>query len=117
FDPLVHHLADGDGGHHRALLPLGGEHHRPGGGGSPLGGGGPLTAVLQRGAVLPLGGTEVGGGHSGGVVAPTPGEEQGGQRQALPHGGAGPIEAQIGIPRPPGGKGGADALVEKVSRQ
>ena len=50
-------------------------------------------------------------------MAPASGEEQGGQGQALPHGGAGPIEAQIGHPRPPGGKGGADALVQQVPRQ
>ena len=91
-----------------------GQDHRPGGGGRPLGGGGALAAVFQGGAVLPLGGAEVGGDHHPRPSAKAAVQGHGRQTQALPQGGAGPVQPEIGQPVGPGGIGCADALVQQV---
>ena len=59
----------------------------------------------------------MGGGDGGGILAVPAAEEKGGQGQALSHGGAGPVQAKVGDGGRPGGKGGADALVQQVAGQ
>ena len=112
-DPLVHHPAYCDVGdvRARAFTPKQ-DRSRPGD--RPLGGGGALAAVFQRGAVLALGGAEVGAGGHRRLLAKAAVQHQGGQGEALAHGGAGPIQAEEGQAVLPGGEGGADALVQQV---
>ena len=113
-DPLVHHPARGDMGEVGAgTLP--GQEDGSGGGHSPLGGGSALAAILQRGAVLPLRGAEVGGDHHPGPLPKAPVQCHGGQGQTLPHGGAGAVQPEEGALLIPGGKGGTDALVQQVA--
>ena len=95
--------------------PLPGQDGGPGAGHRPLGGGGALASVLQGGAVLPLRRTEVGGDHHRRPLPEAAVQGHGGQGQTLPHGGAGPVEPEKGDVLPPGGEGGADALVEQVA--
>ena len=87
------------------------------GGSSPLGGGGPLAAVGHRHAVLPLGGAVVGAGHAGRRPGVAAGDQQAPQGQALPHGGAGPVQAEKRNLEIPQAEGGADALVQQVPGQ
>ena len=111
--PQVDHPAHGDVGD--LWSPAGaGQDHRPGGGGRPLGGGGALAAVFQGGAVLPLGGAEVGGDHHPRPSAKAAVQGHGRQTQALPQGGAGPVQPKIGQTVGSGGIGRADALVQQI---
>ena len=76
--------------------------------------GGRWQPYSRGGAVLPLRRAEVGGGHRRRPGAEAPVQRHGRQGQGLPHGGAGPVQPQEGDLEPPGGEGGADALVEQV---
>ena len=96
-------------------LGLRAHHAAAGGGGRPLGGGGPLAAVWHRGAVLPLGGAEVGGGLGGGETGKAPSHRHSRQRQALSHGGAGTVHAVEGDSEVPQGEGCADVLVQQIA--
>jgi len=88
-----------------------------GGGGGPLGGGGSLIAVWNGHPVLPLGGTEVRGGEGGGPVGVPPINQQGRKRKTLTHGGAGTVQAVEGDVEVPQTEGGADALIQQITRQ
>ena len=110
----IHDAAPGGVGDIRAL-GLGAYHAAAGGGGRPLGRGRPLAAVGHRGAVLPLGGAEVGGGLGGGDAGEAAGHRHGRQRQTLAHGGAGavyPVKRDGEVPQ---GEGGPDVLVQQVA--
>ena len=94
---------------------LGAHHAAARSGGRPLGGGGTLAAVGHGGAVLPLGGAEMGGGLGRGDAGEAAGHRHGRQRQALAHGGAGavhPVEGDVEVPQ---GEGGADVLVQEIA--
>ena len=93
------------------------QHHGAGGGGGPLGGGRPLAAVFQRIAVLALRRAEVRGGQTQRPLGKPAGYQRGAQDQALRHGGAGAVQAEIGHAHAPHGITGGDALVQKVSPQ
>ena len=95
-------------------VPLTGQDDTPRAGDGPLGGGGALSAVLQGGAVLPLGRAEVGGRHSPSPLAKASVQQHGRQGEALRHCGAGSIEAVEGHVLPPDGEAGTNALVQKV---
>ena len=115
-DAHVHDLPAGHMGDIRPV-PLVPQDAAPGGGGGPLGRGSPLAAVGHRHAVLPLGSAVVGAGHAGRRPGVTAGEQQAPQGQALPHGGAGPVQAEKRNLKVPQSEGGADALVQQVPGQ
>ncbi len=82
-----------------------------------LGGGRSLSAVFQGVAKLPFGGTEVGAGHrQNGINHPVV-PQQRRQRQGFGHGGAGAVQPEKGDHQFLYPVGGADALVEQISRQ
>ena len=54
-----------------------------------------------------------GGGQPGEAAV----DQQGGQHQGLPHGGAGAVQSEKGNTKIPQAKGGADALVQQIPRQ
>ena len=54
------------------------------------------------------------GGHGNHPVGIAPAHGHGGQQQRLRHGGARPVEPQMGDPGIAQGKGGADALVQQI---
>ena len=113
-DALVHNLAYrhmGDIG--AGALPC--QNSSSGGGSGPLGGGSSLAAVLQRGAVLALGSAEVGGDYHSGPLPEAAIQGHRGQSQPLPHGGAGPIEAEKGNLLAACGEGRTDTLIQQVA--
>ena len=117
LDTLVLHLSDRNTLDFRPDHPIGGEHHGPCCGGSPLSGGRALIAVLQRHAVLPFCRAEVGGGDGGGIGAVPARQQQRRQRKTFAHGGAGAVQTEKGDSVLPRGKGGADTLVEQIACQ
>ena len=100
-----------------AHLPDKGRRHRPAdqrrarSGGRPLGGRGTLPAVFEREAELPLGGTEMGGGHRRGPLSQPALNEEGGHAEAFGHRRTGAVEPQKGDFQLPQAVGRADALV------
>jgi len=116
LDALVHHFAGGDVGDigPRSLV---GQNDAARPSHCPLGGRSALAPIFQGGAVLPLGGAEVGGGHGCDLCAIPPVQQHGSQGQALRHGGAGPVQPEEGHILSSDGKAGADTLVEQISCQ
>ena len=104
---------DAPGGHVGQADPCAAaaQDHRPRPGDGPLGGGGALAAVLQGEAVLPLRRAEMGAGQRAAAPRRTAVQQQRRQAQALRHGGAGPVEPEVGQGAVLHGEGGADALV------
>ena len=114
LDTLVHHLADG-GVCDIGAVPITAKDGGAGAGHRPLCGGGALPAVLQGGAVLPLSGAEVGGGHRRRPGAEAAVQRHGGHDQPFRHGGAGAVKPEKGHILATHGKGGGDTLVEQVA--
>ena len=93
------------------------QHNRAGGGRRPLGGRRPHRAVFEREAVLPFGGTEVGGGHRHRPAHRLGIHQQRGQKHPLGHGRTGAVKSKKRNPGIAQAEGGADALVQQIPRE
>ena len=83
----------------------------------PLGGGGAYSAVAQRGAELPLGGTEMAGRHGQQVLRRPGGAQRSPQTQCFRHGTAGPEHPGKGYTQLPHGITGGRTLGLQVPCQ
>ena len=68
-------------------------------------------------AAVPDAGAEVGAGLGSGQTGEAAVDQQGGQGQGFPHGGAGTVQPEKGDAEVPQAEGGADALVQQVPGQ
>ena len=116
LDAHVNNAPAGDVGNIRPV-PLGAQDAAAGGRSGPLGRRCALVAVEHRHPVLPLGGAEMGAGHSGHDGGKAAIDKQSRQGQAFAHGGTGTIEAIKGDFEVPKAKGGADALIQQIPCQ